>query len=278
MISFRQWPIGAAILICSVASCNSNESTKEKAAITPAQKIKEEMVSYSADSVTMNGFVAYDESSVKKRPVVLVVHEWWGLNDYAKSRAKKLAELGYLAMAVDMYGNGQQADNPETAGKMATPFYQNPAMAKARFDAALAKLKTMAIADTTQIAAIGYCFGGAQVLNMARLGSPLKGVVSFHGNLVGVSPDKKLLTANVLVCHGEADPFVPASEVAQFKKQMDSVGATYTFKGYAGASHAFTNPDATAMGTKFSIPIAYNAAADSSSWNDMKVFFGQIFK
>ncbi|HSN60364.1 MAG TPA: dienelactone hydrolase family protein, partial [Ferruginibacter sp.] len=225
-----------------------------------------------------NGYVAYDASTDKKRPVVLIVHEWWGLNDYAKSRAKQLAELGYLAMAVDFYGNGQQADNPDLAGKLATPFYQQPAMAKARFDAALAKVKTMAQADTNQIAAIGYCFGGAQVLNMARMGSPLKGVVSFHGNLVGVPADKNLLTANVLVCHGEADPFVPATEVAQFKKQMDSIGAPYTFKGYANAKHAFTNPAATEMGTKFSIPVAYNAAADSTSWNDMKVFFGQIFK
>jgi dienelactone hydrolase len=278
MISVKNWPIAAVALFSGLASCSSNETKKEETAVAAEQKIKEETVSYSADTVTMNGFVAYDESTDKKRPVVLIVHEWWGLNDYAKSRAKQLAALGYLAMAVDMYGNGQQADNPETAGKMATPFYQDPLMAKARFDAALAKVKTMAVADTTQVAAIGYCFGGAQVLNMARLGSPLKGVVSFHGNLVGVAPDKNLLKANVLVCHGEADPFVPATEVAQFKKQMDSIGVPYTFKGYAGASHAFTNPDATAMGTKFSIPIAYNAAADSSSWNDMKVFFGQIFK
>ena len=278
MKSLKCWPIGAVILLAAVASCNSNKTKTEETAVVIAQKIKEEMVNYTSDSVTMVGYVAYDESTDKKRPVVLIIHEWWGLTDYTKSRARKLAELGYMAMAIDMYGNGQQADNPEAAGKLATPFYKNPAMAKARFDAALAMVKTMDNADTNQIAAIGYCFGGAQVLNIARLGSPLKGVVSFHGNLVGVSPDKNLLKANVLVCHGEADLFVPPAEVAQFKKQMDSIGAAYTFKAYPGASHAFTNPAATAMGTKFSIPIAYNAAADSSSWNDMKVFFGQIFK
>jgi len=151
-------------------------------------------------------------------------------------------------------------------------------MAKQRFDAALSKIKSYAIADTNNIAAIGYCFGGAQVLNMARLGEHLKGVVSFHGNLAGVPADKNLLKANVLICHGEADQFVSAEEVAKFKKDMDSIGAPYTFKSYPGATHAFTNPEATEKGKQFNIPIAYNAAADSTSWNDMKQFFGKIFK
>ncbi len=278
---FKQSLLMAAVTLVSATACNSNDSkeaTETKTETTAPMQIKEEAVSYSADTVTMNGYVAYDASSDKRRPVVLVVHEWWGLNDYTKSRAKQLAELGYLAMAVDFYGNGQQADNPDLAGKLATPFYSNPAMAKARFDAALAKVKTMAMADTNNIAAIGYCFGGAQVLNMARLGSPLKGVVSFHGNLAGAPANKELLKANILVCHGEADPFVPAAEVAQFKKQMDSINAPYTFKGYAGAKHAFTNPGATETGKKFSIPVEYNAAADTASWNDMKVFFAGIFK
>lgn len=258
------------------SACNTNEkSSTEK---ETKMSVKEETLNYTADSITMNGFVAFDESTDKKRPVVLIVHEWWGLNDYTKKRAKQLAEMGYLAMAVDMYGNGQQADNPELAGKLAMPFYQNTAMAKARFDAALAKIKTHPAADTNNIAAIGYCFGGAQVLNMARMGENLNGVVSFHGNLVGVPPNKDLLKANILVCHGEADQFVPAEEVASFKRQMDSIGAKYTFKSYPNATHAFTNPEATEKGKKFGIPIAYNAAADSASWNDMKIFFGQIFK
>lgn len=274
----NQWPLAAAFMLLSIAACNSNDSAKTSTKEMPVKQIKEERISYNLDSLTMNAVLAYDAASDEKRPVILIVHEWWGLNDYAISRAKQLASLGYLAMAIDMYGNGQQADNPGQAGKLATPFYQQPAMAKARFDAALAKVKTLARADTNQIAAIGYCFGGAQVLNMARMGSPLKGVVSFHGNLVGVPADKNNLKAMVLVCHGDADPFVPASEVTQFKKQMDSIGADYSFKSYAGATHAFTNPNATAMGKKFSIPIAYNAAADSASWNDMKVFFSKIFK
>lgn len=269
-------------LTMAAAACNEQAAktdTTKAADGAVAVQVKEEAVTYtSADGVALNGWLAYDSASSEKRPVVLVVPEWWGLNDYAKSRARKLAELGYVAMAVDFYGNGAQAATPDEAGKMATPFYTNPAMAAARFNAALAKVKTVALADTNQVAAIGYCFGGAQVLNMARLGSALKGVVSFHGNLVGVPADKTLLTAQILVCHGEADPFVPATEVAQFKKQLDSIGATYTFKSYADATHAFTNPGATEMGKKFSMPISYNAAADTASWNDMKTFFAQIFK
>ena len=264
-------------------ACNNNESSSAETSASNASEtskpvIKEESVSYTADTTTMNGFVAFDGSSDKKRPVVLVVPEWWGLNDYTKSRVRQLASLGYIAMGVDMYGNGQTADNPDMAGKLATPFYKDPAFAKKRFDAALAKIKTYPMADTSQIAAIGYCFGGGMVLNMARLGEPLKGVVSFHGSLIGVLADKDLLKAPVLVCHGEADKFVPADEVATFKKQMDSVNAVYSFRSYPGATHAFTNPDATATGKKFSMPIEYNAAADTASWNEMKIFFGKIFK
>ncbi len=264
------------LLVLSITACSNQEKTSGTK--DNGISIKEETMDYAADTVNMNGFVAYDNSSDKKRPVVLIVHEWWGLNDYAKMRAHKLAELGYLAFAIDMYGGGQQAADPESAGKLAMPFYQDPGMAKIRFDAALAKIKMHPQADTSNIAAIGYCFGGAQVLNVARLGEKLAGVVSFHGNLVGVPPVKGRTTASILVCHGEADQFVPGTEVSQFKRQMDSVGVAYTFKSYPGATHAFTNPDATAKGKAYSIPIAYNAAADSASWIDMKAFFNKIFK
>jgi dienelactone hydrolase len=268
---------GSTIIL--LAACNNGSDkngTKDKKMETPA--IKEEQVTYSADSINMIGFAAYDSSNDKKRPVVLIVHEWWGLNDYTRSRARQLAELGFLAMAVDMYGNGATADNPDLAGKMAGPFYQNPQMAKTRFDAALAKIKTFAVADTSQVAAIGYCFGGAQVINMAKLGEDLKGIVSFHGNLTVLPANKNLLKAPMLICHGADDQFVKPEEVALFKKQMDSIGAAYTFRSYPGATHAFTNPNATMMGEKFKIPIAYNAAADTASWKDMKEFFGKIFR
>ncbi len=256
-------------------SSNADSTLKETA---KAPTIKEESVTYSAANVTMSGYIAYDASKEGKRPAVLVIPEWWGLNDYPKMRARKLAELGYIAMAIDLYGNGKTADNPKDAGKLTEPFYQNPEMAKARFDAAMNKLKTYSQADTNNMAAIGYCFGGAMVLNMARMGDDLKGVVSFHGNLVGVPPDKNLLKARILVCHGADDKFVQQTEVDKFKKQMDSIGADYTFKAYPNATHAFTNPASTENGEKFKMPIKYNAAADSASWNDMKDFFARIFK
>lgn len=265
---------GAASLF--IAACNNNATPGKEIAKTPG--VKTESVSYGTDSAKLTGFVGYDSSLDTKRPVVLVIHEWWGLNDYIKSRVKQLAELGYLAIAVDMYGDGKMGANPDEAGKLSMPFYQNPALAKSRFDAALTKIKTYAQADTTKIAAIGYCFGGGIVLNVARLGEPLNGVVSFHGSLVGTPADKSLLKAKILVCHGADDQFVKPEEVATFKKQMDSIGADYTFKQYAGATHAFSNPAATEMGQRFKIPIAYNAAADSASWKEMKDFFGKIFK
>jgi dienelactone hydrolase len=265
------------VAACFLSACNNSSSTAESETTT-TKAIKYEDVGYGTDTVKLSGVVAYDSNAAAKLPVVLVIHEWWGLNDYVKGRVKQLAGLGYLAMAVDMYGDGKMGNNPYEAGKLAMPFYTNPALAKSRFDAALKKIKTYSQADTTKIAAIGYCFGGSMVLNMARLGEGLNGVVSFHGNLAGLPANKNLLKAKVLVCHGADDQFVSADEVATFKKQMDSIGAGYSFKQYSGATHAFSNPGATAMGQQFKIPIAYNAAADSTSWNDMKDFFGKIFK
>lgn len=257
-------------------SCNNEDKKKEETMKEPV--IKEENVTYSADSINMNGFVAYDENIEGVRPAVIVVHEWWGLNDYAKMRARELAKLGYIAMAIDLYGDGKTADNPDDAGKMAGPFYQDPEMAKTRFDAAVAKLKSFEQTDASKIAAIGYCFGGTQVLNMALLGEDLKAVVSFHGGLQVVQPDKDKLKATVLICHGGADPFVPQEQVNQFRKQMDSIGATYTFKTYDGATHAFSNPNATAMGEKFNMPIKYNEEADKESWGEMKTFLKETLK
>ncbi len=260
----------------STSSSSNADSTIKEIAKTPS--IKEENVTYTAGNVTMDGYLAYDANKEGKRPAILVVHEWWGLNDYPKMRARKLAELGYIAMAVDMFGNGKTVDNSDDAGKMVGPFYQNAQMAKTRFDAAMNKLKTYSQADTNNIAAIGYCFGGAMVLNMARMGDNLKAVVSFHGNLVGVPPDKNLLKAKILVCHGADDKFVQQPEVEKFKKQMDSIRADYTLKVYPDATHAFTNPASTENGEKFKLPLKYNPAADSASWNDMKEFLAKILK
>ncbi len=266
-------------LLFSIFSfCSCNDSSDDKSTVVKTPELTEENVSYKIDSLSMNGYIVYDDNIEGKRPAILVVHEWWGLNDYSKRRAKELAALGYIAMAVDIYGNGQRTDNPEMAGKLATPFYMNPSMAKAHFDAAVNKLKEYPQVDTANMAGIGYCFGGGLLINIARLGEGLKGIVSFHGSLIGTPADKDLLKSNILVCHGEDDKFVSPEEVTAFKKQMDSIGAVYTFKSYPGATHAFSNPDATAMGQKFNMPIAYNAAADTASWNEMKKFFTNLFR
>lgn len=272
-------------LTAGIFSCG-NDASKEaqngdttSAATTTdtTAQIKEEAVTIQADTVTMNSFVAYNASEQGRRPIVLVVHEWWGLNDYTRSRARQLARMGYFAMAVDLYGNGRVAANPQEAQAFATPFYQNPQMAKARIDAALAKARTYSQTDTAQTAAIGYCFGGSMVLNAANMGSDLDGAVSFHGGLEVAPPQKDKLKARYLIAHGGADSFVPEAQVAAFRKSMDSVGANYTFKTYPNATHAFTNPEATEKGQQFNMPIRYNGAADTASWNDMKAFFGTVF-
>ena len=262
-----------SIFICSImliftSTVHSNNNSV---------KLKEESVEYTINGVNFKGFVAYDENLPGKRAVVLVVPEWWGLNDYAKMRTRKLAELGYLAMAVDMYGNGKIALNPTEAQALATPFYADPQIGKSILDAALKKIEEFPQADRGKIAAIGYCFGGSAVLNYAKLGASLKGVVSFHGGLKGVPAKKELLKAQILVCHGGSDQFVPEQDVKTFKHQLDSIGAIYTFKVYPNSTHAFTNPDATKVGKQFNMPIEYNAAADKDSWEDMKLFLQRLF-
>jgi dienelactone hydrolase len=265
------------LLFFTFTAC-SHKSASVKKSIPAMQTIKEIKSIYVIEDTSYHSFIAFDSSFSDKRPIVMIVPEWWGLNDYVKKRAVQLAQLGYLAMAVDMYGEGKTAQSVEDAVRYSSPFYENSIFAKKRFDVALTEIKKMPEADTNQIAAIGYCFGGSMVLNFAKMGADLKGVVSFHGGLKGVNAQKELLKAKVLVCHGVDDKFVNAEEVAAFKREMDAIHATYIFKEYKGATHAFSNPDATEWGKKFKLPIAYNAAADSSSWNEMKVFFKSIFK
>lgn len=281
-MNFKLTAIISALLFFFSVSCNNSQENKNVAmntndsATTTASSIKEDSVSMTINGKNYTGFVAYNDNEKGSRPAIIVVPEWWGLNDYTRSRAKQLAGLGYIAMAIDMYGNGKLGTDPKMAQELATPYYNDPTMAKTHIDAAIEKIKTFPQADTSRIAAIGYCFGGFIVLNAAKLGADLRGVVTFHGGLGGVAPQKDLLKAKILVCHGGADEF-ENPHVAEFKKQMDSVGADYTFKVYPNATHAFSNPAATETGKKFNMPIAYNAAADSASWNDMKEFFKKIF-
>ncbi|HEV7334262.1 MAG TPA: dienelactone hydrolase family protein [Flavisolibacter sp.] len=276
--------LGAIPILFIQCGNNQTTTTVEKKDTTvstePVQgpvSVKEEAVTYQIGQQTMKSYVAFDESRQGPRPIVLILPEWWGLTDYPRMRARMLAEMGYMAMAVDMYGEGKLANNPEEASQAATPFYSNPKMAKERIDAALAKAKTYAQADSAKTVAIGYCFGGSMVLNYAKMGAPVLGVVSFHGTLDGVQP-RKGTKAEFLLCHGGADNFVPQQQIDAFKKSMDSANLSYTFKVYEGATHAFTNPAATEKGREHNMPIRYDAAADSASWNDMKLFFERILQ
>ncbi len=248
-----------------------------KDVLSKEHQIKSEEITYLCNGVTMKSYISYDAAQKGKRAAIVVVPEWWGINEYAKGRAKMLAEQGYIAIATDIYGEGKTADNPAKAQEYATPFYKDPMMAKERIEAAITELKKHTQTDPTKIAAIGYCFGGSMVLNAAKMGTPLKGVVSFHGGLATAPATKGSLKGKILVCHGAADKFISAEEVVNFRKNLDSTGTTYTFIEYPDATHAFTNPDATSTGKKFSIPISYNKAADEKSWKDMKRFFATIF-
>ena len=235
-------------------------------------------VSYQANGTTLKGYIAYDDAFKGKRPAVLVVHEWWGHNEYARKRARMLAELGYTALAVDMYGDGKQAHHPDEAGKFATEVSKNMPMAKARFEAGMKLLRKEKTVDASKMAAIGYCFGGGVVLNMARLGEDLKGVVSFHGSLGTDSPAQPgQIKARIVSFSGEADPMIGADSVAAFKREMDNAGADYRVVTYPGAQHAFTNPEADELGKKFKMPLAYNVEADQDSWQQATVFLREVF-
>jgi dienelactone hydrolase len=247
--------------------------------VAAAPKIEGKAVEYTAGGVTLKGYLAYGENVKGKRPGVLVVHEWWGQNEYVRKRARMLAELGYTALALDMYGEGKMASHPDEAGKFSSEVMKNFPAAKERFLAALEFLKKQPTVDPSNIAAIGYCFGGGVVLNMARQGIDLKGVASFHGSLAAVEPAMAgKVKAKVRAYNGADDPFVSAEAIEAFKKEMTAAKADFKFVNYPGAIHSFTNPDATENGKKFNLPLAYNERADKESWADMTKFFAEIFK
>jgi len=234
-------------------------------------------VTYLCNGVQMKSYVAYDAAIKGKRPAIVVVPEWWGNNEYAKKRARMLAELGYIAIAADIYGEGKQAADPQAAQAYATPFYKNPNLAQACIESAINQLKTYPQTDAQKIAAIGYCFGGSMVLNAIKLGTDLKGVVSFHGGLATVPAQRGVIKGRILVCHGAEDKFVPVTDIEQFRPNLDTAGVQYQIITYPNAVHAFTNPESTENGKRFHIPIAYNEAADKRSWEDMKAFLVLIF-
>lgn len=235
-------------------------------------------VEYSSNGITMKGYLVYDSSIEGKRPGILVVHEWWGHNQYARKRADMLAGLGYTAFALDLYGNGKQANNPDEAGAFASEVMTNIETAKERFQAAYDILNQDETVDANQIGAIGYCFGGGFVLNMARLGVDLKGVVSFHGSLNTNNPAVvNKIKSKILVCNGEADSFITKEDIINFNEEMKNAGVDYSFINYPNSLHAFTNPEANINAQKFGLKIAYNKEADEKSWIDMQNFFKSVF-
>lgn len=258
-------------IVYGCAEKKENRMNKEPDIVT-------KQITYSADGTTLKGFLTYNNAQTGKRPGIIVVHEWWGLNQYARHRAEMLAKLGYIAFAIDMYGNGTVVNHPKEAGKFAMAVMQKMDTARARFDAGLRLLKEQPQTDTSKIGAIGYCFGGGIALRMALGGSDLNGVVSFHGDLPTDSiknpRDEK---ARILVCNGADDPINPQEKVEAFEKTLNNAGIKFRLINYPGAKHSFTNPAADSIGKKYDLPLAYNKAADEQSWEAMKIFFNDIF-
>lgn len=274
----RALSVSLCLFVAICASSCAGQPRGESSGSAAAPQVKGETVTYSSNGDTLIGYLAVDTRTSERRPGILVVHEWWGQNEYARKRADMLAELGYTAFALDMYGNGKQATHPGDAQAFSSAVFQDFDTAKARFMAALDRLKQEPTVDPDKIAVIGYCFGGGVALNMARQGLDVRGVVSFHGSLQAVSPAAPGgIHTRLLVFSGADDPFVPAEVVDAFKTEMDAAGADYTFRSFEGAKHSFTNPGADAYGEQFNLPLAYNQAADEKSWAEMQTFFDEIF-
>jgi len=237
--------------------------------------LKTQVVEYKQGDAILEGYVVYDDAFKVKRPGVLVVHEWKGLNDYAKRRADMIAKLGYVAFAADIYGKGIRPQTIADAEAMAGKFKADRALLRARVNSGLDVLRSQSNVDISQLAAIGYCFGGTAVLELARSGADIKGIVSFHGGLGSPTPiDARNIKAKILVLHGAADPFVKRDEVTAFEKEMTDAKVNYRLIKYPVAMHGFTNPD-----NKGLPPGAlYNEAADKASWIEMQKFFKEIFK
>jgi dienelactone hydrolase len=239
-------------------------------------EIKSQKIEYQVGDATMLGYLAYDDASNAKRPAVIVVHEWWGNNDYSRHRAEQLAQLGYVGFAIDMYGKGKTTDDVKQAQQWSGEIHSNPDLASQRIKAAMVILDTWPTVDTNKIAAIGYCFGGSVVLNMARQHMPILGVVAFHGDLSNEHPEQtKDVKAKILVCHGADDPLVNEQAVSKFIDEMKSAGADWQLIQYSGAQHAFTNPAADSHHIS---GIAYNKEADERSWKLMQDFLSDLFK
>ncbi|MGH9806850.1 MAG: dienelactone hydrolase family protein [Terriglobia bacterium] len=242
--------------------------------------IKEEPVTYKDGDTTLKGFVVYDAAKKAERPGIIVVHEWWGITKHMHNEARRLARQGYTAFIADMYGDAKTADNPKDAGALSGGVMKNPQAMESRFNAARAELAKHASVDPSRIGAVGYCFGGAVVLNMARAGADLAGVAGFHATL-GLNtpaPAPGTVKAKVLVLNGADDPFVKKEQYTQFESDFNAAKADYKVITYPGAVHAFTNPEATALGKKFNLPLRYDAKANKAAEAEASKMFKAVFK
>ena len=238
-------------------------------------RVQSKAVPYTIGQSSYEGFLAWDDSIEGKRPGILVVHEWWGLNEYARSRAEQLAALGYVALAVDMYGKGKVTTHPEKASEWAKLTTSNVDEWLRRAQEGLKLLRADPKVDPTRLAAIGYCFGGATVMQLVYGGAPVKGVVSFHGSLPLPSNSQSTRnSAKVLIAHGASDPFLTTDHIEQFKTALDTAGIDWQMVLYSGAQHSFTNPGADQYGLKGA---KYHKEADQRSWIHMKQFFDELF-
>ena len=238
-------------------------------------EIQTEQITYPHEDAELHGVLVYDDAQEGRRPGVLVMHEWWGLNDYARGRAKQLAQLGYVAFAVDMYGQGQVTDDANHAVQLSGQVQGDTAVLRGRAQAGLAVLAKQEQVDASRIAAIGYCFGGMTVQQLAYSGADVKGVVSFHGSLSTPLPeDVPGVKAKMLICHGGNDGFIPDEQITAFQRALRATDIDWQFVVYSGAKHSFTNPGADQRGMD---GLRYHADADRRSWADMKQFFNEIF-
>jgi len=234
-------------------------------------------IDYAVSGNTHKAYLAHDEEISAPKPGVIIVHEWWGINDYIRRRAHMLAELGYTALAIDMYGNGKEAANPDEAGALMNAVLGDMAAGTVALEEGYKLLCDRSSVDESRTAAIGYCFGGAMVLHMARIGMPLKAVASFHGALGSFhTAEPGSIQAKILVNHGEADSMVTMDDLANFKKEMETAQANYEVKVLAGAKHAFSNPDADGNAEKYGLDLGFQAEADNASWQAMKDLFKQV--
>jgi len=264
-----------AVVALMLAACAAPGDQKSAGAV-----IKEEPVTYRDGSTVMKGYIVYDEASKAKRPGIVVVHEWWGITKHVRDEARKFAAQGYTAFVADMYGDAKTADNPKDAGALSGSVRKNPAVMQSRFNAAMSELSKHATVDAAKIGASGYCFGGSVVLDMARVGTDLKGVAAFHAGLGAAGPAAAAgkVRSKVLVLNGAADPFIKPDSVDAFKKEMDAAKVDYRYINYPGAVHAFTNPEATEKGKQFNLPLAYDAEADRQAKSEAAKFFSGVFK